>query len=67
MFINWKSKGLSDENINSIKMSDYGLIPCLDYYNTNKVRVKFNGGYLKQDRPTLLYGRIINVYIVYEI
>ena len=42
-----KSKGLSDEKINSIKTSDFGLTPYLDYYNTNKVRVKFNGGCLK--------------------
>ena len=51
----WKPKGLSDEKINSIKTSDYGFTPNLGYYDTIKVRVKFNGGYLKQDRPTLLY------------
>ena len=27
----WKSKGLSDEKINSIKTSDYELTPYLDY------------------------------------
>ena len=58
---------MSDEKINSIKASDYGLTPYLDYYNTNKIRVKFNGGCLKQDRPTLLHGGIVNVYIVNEI
>ena len=58
---------MSDEKINSIKTSDYGLTPYLDYYNTNKIRVKFNGGCLKQDRPTLLHGGKVNVYIVYEI
>ena len=42
----WKSKGLSDEKINFIKTSDHGLIPYLDYYDTNKIRVKFNGGCL---------------------
>ena len=63
----WKSKGLSDEKINFIKTSDYGFTPYLDSYNTNKIRVKFNGGCLKQDQPTLLHGGIVNVYIVYEI
>ena len=58
---------MSDEKINSIKTTDYGLTPYLDYYDTNKIRVKFNGGCLKQDRPTLLHGGIVNVYIVYEI
>ena len=37
----WKSKGLSDEKINSIKTSDYGITPYLSYYDTNKIRVKF--------------------------
>ena len=45
----WKSKRLSDEKINSIKTSEYGLTLYLDYYNTNKIRLKFNGGCLKQD------------------
>ena len=58
---------MSDEKINSIKTSDYGLTPYLDYYNTNEIRVKFNGGCLKQDRPTLLHGGKVNVYTVYEI
>ena len=63
----WKSKGLSDEKINSIKKSDYRPTPQLDYYNKIKIQVKFIGGCLKQGRPTLLHGGIVNVYIVYEI
>ena len=59
---------MSDEKINSIKTTDYGLTPYLDYYNTANIRVKFNGGCIKQDRPTLpFYGGIVNVYIVYKI
>ena len=58
---------MSDEKINYIKTSNYGLTPYLDYYNTSQIRVKFNGGCLTQDRPTLLHGEIVNVYIVYEI
>ena len=63
----WKSKALSDERINSIKTSDYGITPCLSYCDTNKIRVKFDGGCLKQDQGTLLHGGIVNIYIVYEI
>ena len=59
--------GLSDERINSIKTSDYGITPYLSYYDTNKIRVKFDGGCLKQDQGTLLHGGIVNIYIVYEI
>ena len=58
---------MHDEKISSVKTSDYGLTSDLDYYNTNKITVKFNGGCLKQDRTTLLHGGIVNVYIVYEI
>ena len=63
----WKSKGLSDERINSIKTSDYGITSYLSYYDTNKVRVKFNGGCLKQDQGIFLHGGIVNICIVYEI
>ena len=63
----WKSKGLSDERINSIKTSDYGITPYLSYYDTNKIRVKFDGGCLKQDPGSFFHGGIVNIYIVYEI
>ena len=63
----WKSKGLSDERINSIKTSNYGITLYLNYYNTNKIRVKFDGSCLKQDPGSLLHGGIVNAYIVYEI
>ena len=63
----WKSKGLSDERINSIKTSNYGITPYLIYYNTNKIRVKFDGSCLKQNPGSLLHGGIVNAYIVYEI
>ena len=62
-----KSKGLSDEKINSITTTNYMLNPYLDFYNTSKIRVKFNGGCLKQDQPTILHGGIVKIYIVYEI
>ena len=58
---------MSDERINSIKTSDYGITPYLSYYDTKKIRVKFDGGCLKQDQDTLLHGGIANIYIVYEI
>ena len=66
-FYYWKSKGLSDERINSIKTSHYGINPYLSYYDTNKIRVKLNEGCsLKQDQSKLLHRGIVNIYIVYE-
>ena len=49
----WKSKGQSDERINFVKTSDCGITPYLSYYNTNKIRVKFNRICLKQYQGTL--------------
>ena len=62
----WKSKGLSDEGINSTKTSNHSITPNLNYYCT-KTRVKFNGSCLKQDSVTFNHGKVVNIYIVYEI
>ena len=59
----WKSKG---ERINSITASNYSIFPSLDYLGA-KIRVKFNGSCLKQDKMTNVSGKIVNIYIVYEI
>ena len=58
---------MSNERINSIKTTDYEITPCLSYYDSNEIRVKFDGGCLKQDPGSLFHGEIVNVYIVYEI
>ena len=42
------------------------LNPSVDYVVT-KTRVKCNGGCLKQERITFNHGKIVNMYIVYEI
>ena len=62
----WKSKGLSNERINSITVSNYSITPELRNLCT-KIRVKFNGSCLKQDKITYTHGTIVNIYIVYEI
>ena len=62
----WQSKGLSDERINSIKTPNYIITPKLNYYGT-KTRVEFNGSCLKQDKVTFNHGKVVNIYIVYEI
>ena len=33
----------------------------------SKIRVKFSGSCLKQDKITYTHGKIVNIYIVYEI
>ena len=48
------------------RKSNHSITPNLDYYGT-KTRVQFNGSCLKQDSVTFDHGKIVNIYIVYEI
>ena len=61
-----KSKGLSDEKLDSITASNYKITPELSFYGTKK-RVESNGSCLKQDKVTYNHGAIVNIYIFYEI
>ena len=54
----WKSKGLSDECINSITTPNYSITPELSYYGS-KIRVKVKGTCLKQDKITYTHGKIV--------
>ena len=62
----WKSKGLSAESIKPPTTSDNSLTPALSYYGT-KTRVKFTGSYLKQPKISYTHGKVVNIYIVYEL
>ena len=64
--VQWKSKGLSDEVIKIPSNSSNFFESLLDYYGT-KIRLRFNKSILKQDKITYNHGKIINIYIVYEI
>ena len=57
---------MSDEKNNSIKTPNDSITPNLDYYGT-KTRLEFNGSCLKQDSVTFNHGKVVNIYIVYEI
>ena len=62
----WKSKGLSDESIKPPATSDNSLSPLIDYFG-NKIRLKFKGDCLKQDKVTYTHRKTVNIYIVYEL
>ena len=62
----WKFKGLSNESIKTPSKFNNFLNPLLDHVNT-KIRVKFSGRCLNQDKATHNHGTIVNIYIVYEI
>ena len=61
-----KSKGLSNESFKAISTSDNSFNPILSYYGT-KIRVKFTGDCLKQTKITYTHGKVVNIYIVYEL
>ena len=62
----WKSKGLSAESIKPPTTSDNSFTPALNYYGT-KTRVKFTGSCLKQSKISYTHGKVVNIYIVYEL
>ena len=57
---------MSDENITAPTTSNYKLNTQLSYFGT-KTRAEFNGSCLKQGKITYDHGKIVNIYIVYEI
>ena len=58
----WKSQGLSNEIIKP----DNTLAPTLKYTG-KRMYVKFNGSCLKQDKITFNHGKIVNIYIIYDL
>ena len=62
----WKSKGLSAENIKPPRTSDNSLTPIGSYYGT-KMRGKFTGSCLKQPTISYTHGKVVNIFIVYEL
>ena len=61
-----KTKALSNENIAAPATKDYKLNPELSFFGT-KTKVEFNRSCLKQDKITYNHGKVVNIYIVYEI
>ena len=62
----WKSKGLSAETIKPSATSDNSLTPSVSYYGTN-TRVRFTGSCLKQPKISYTHGKVVNIYIAYEL
>ena len=57
---------MSDESIKPFPTSDNSLTPLIDYYNYN-ISVKFNGSIFRQPKVSFTHGKIVNIYIVYEL
>ena len=63
----WQSKRLSAEAIKPPVTSNNSLTPRISYYYASKIRTKFTGSCLKQDKITFNYGKVVNIHIVYEL
>ena len=64
--LSWQSKGLSNKSIKPRKTSNNSLTPELNYFGT-KTRVKFIRSCLKQSKISYTHGKVVNIYIVYEL
>ena len=62
----WKSKGLSNENLEVVSTSDNALSPEINY-NENKIRLNFSGSILQQKIITYNHKKVVNLYVVYII
>ena len=58
---------MSNESIKPNPISNSIINPSLTKYLDTKVRVKFNGNCLKQDKIIYTHGKVVSIYIVYEI
>ena len=65
--LSWKCRGLNDIKTESIKTNNFLLNPRIDFYDMNKIRIKFNRSFLNRSPPTILHGDIVNIYILYGI
>ena len=53
--LSWKSRGLNDIKIESIKTKNYLLNSRMDRYDMSKIRIKFDGSLLNRFPPTILH------------
>ena len=61
--LSWKSRGLYDTTIESIKTINYLFNPRIDSYDMSKIRIKFNGSLLSEISLPFNHRKIVNIYI----
>ena len=55
------------ESIKPPSMSSNSLNPEINYFDNARIRGKFDGNCLKQDKVTFTHKQVVDIYIVYEI
>ena len=61
----WKSKGLSDESIKPPTEPGNSPAPKLKLIHNSKIAVEFKGSYMKQEKVTFSYRKVVNFFIDY--
>ena len=64
--LDWTSKGFRDESIKPPAASNNSLVPGVTHIST-KLRIKFDGSCLKQEKVTFTHKLDVSIYIAYEI
>ena len=64
--LSWKFKGLSDKSIKPPSTSNKMRNPSLNDVGT-KARIECKEDWLKLDKISFDYGKVVSIYIVYEI
>ena len=62
----WKSKGLSGENIKPPSTSNNSFNLGINYTDSTKIQVKFDGTCLKQEKLMFTHKKLVNMDILYE-
>ena len=63
----WESKGLPNEKISTTTSNNNNKFATSLIYLNTRLKVNFNGDFLKQDKFTYNYGPIVNIYISYKL
>ena len=58
---------MSTSKIEAIKTNQYLLNPYINQYDTSKVRIKSDESFLNRFPPLIIHGKIVTIYVVYEI
>ena len=63
----WTSKRISNEQIKAPGTSTNNDLAPASEYNGSEIKLKFPSDVLKQNKVTYNHGKIVNIYIVYQL
>ena len=64
----WKSRGLSNEEVTCAYVANVSVFPKLIWTHNNRIRLKFKGNCLKQeDKAPFTANNVVNLVVVYEL